>query len=70
MLKHEPRVNQLIAIADGAAWLRPPTDSDITDALGNAELMGTKADLVAGLNSTIELAKRIIDAAEQPSRAT
>lgn len=65
MLKHEPRVNQIITLADGAGWLTPPRDSDITDALREAELIGTQADLVAGLNSTIELAKRIIAAVEQ-----
>lgn len=70
MLKHEPRVRNLIALADGASWLTPPAASDITEALDSAELTGTKADLVAGLNSTIELAKRIIQSVEQPSHAT
>lgn len=70
MLKHEPRVSQLIAVADGAGWLIPPRDSDITDALASAELIGTRADLIAGLNSTIELAQRIIAATEQVSHST
>lgn len=61
----EPRVKQLIAIADGAAWLTAPDDTAITEALGKVDLVGTKIDLVAGLKSTIELANRVIRTIEQ-----
>lgn len=70
MLKHEPRVRDLIALAAVASSLTPPADSDITETLDSPELTSTKTDLVEGLNSTIELAKRIIAHVEQPTHAT
>lgn len=60
MLKHEPRVADLIKLADGAGWLTPPTDIDIGAAIDAAAMVGSKGDLVAGLTATIELAERII----------
>lgn len=56
----EPRVRNLIALADGAAWHIPPSDSAIASALDEAQLAGTKADLIEGLTATIQLAQRMI----------
>ncbi len=61
----EPRVKDLIALADGAAWLTPPTDNSIAEALAQAQPVGTTDDLVGGLKATIELAQRIIDTIER-----
>lgn len=66
----ERRVRDLIAIADGGAWLTPPSDSAVNDALAQAELVGSKADLVAGLKATIELAHRVIRSVEETDPIT
>lgn len=62
ILTIDPRAEELIALSDGAAWLSPPSEEVVTAAVAEAltELVGTKADLVAGLNATIELAQRIL----------
>ncbi|WP_079580451.1 hypothetical protein [Mycobacteroides abscessus] len=67
ILTVDPRAEELIAISDGSAWLSPPTDNVVSEAVAKAltELVGTKADLVAGLTATIELAQRILLAVDQ-----
>jgi len=66
----EPRVKRLIAVADGAAWLTAPADSTIAGALAEADLVGSKDDLVEQFKATIELAQRIIDTIERTDPAT
>jgi hypothetical protein len=66
----ETRVRDLIAIADGGAWLIAPSDSAISDALAQADLVGSKDDLVAGLKATIELAHRVIRSVEETGPIT